>query len=144
MSISRGLITLLIVISVQACANNPKNVSESIIISAAKLDYADSVVFDLKERDLISDSKAMDIHLKILGAFDLLAASNAGYQEYREAKQEHESKCVASRSENVSRCEVIDKSLITSFRRGVENINLAQSVFNAVVDSLPAKYKKGF
>ncbi len=137
-----GFLFLSIALVLTGCATKPENVGEALIVSAAKLDLADAIVYDLMTQKAITEGRAQNLHMQILEGFDLLEASNAGYARYYELKQEQEDRCVTPTQKDLTRCNVIGGELGDALQKGYNSIELAQGIFIAVVEALPAKYRK--
>lgn len=135
---------LVVVLAVTGCATKPENVGEALIVSAAKLDLADSIVYDLMNQNIITEGRAMSLHLQILEGFDFLDASNAGYSRYYELKQEQEDRCAEPTESDITRCNVIGGEIGDALEQGYNKVELAQQIFIAIVESLPAKYRQEF
>jgi len=139
-----GFLILAVVFAISGCATKPQNVGEALIVSAAKLDLADSIVYDLMTQGVITEARAQSLHMKVLEGFDLLEASNQGYAKYYELKREQEDRCSAPESRDITRCNVIGGELGDALQQGYNKVELAQGIFLAVVDALPSKYKAEF
>jgi|GEM_PF-3278537 len=139
-----GFLFLAIAFAVTGCATKPENVGEALIVSAAKLDLADSIVFDLMNQGVITEGRAQDLHLKVLEGFDLLEASNQGYAKYYELKQEQEDRCSNPDVQDTTRCNVIGGEIGDALQQGYNKVELAQGIFIAIVEALPSKYRQEF
>ena len=146
LSIKKHLAYLFLIISLAltGCATKPENIGEGLIVSAAKLDLADSIVYDLMRQEIITEGRAQYLHMKILEGFDLLEASNQGYARYYELKAEQEDRCQEPSEADITRCNVIGGEIGDALQQGYNKIELAQGIFEAIIEALPSKYKEEF